>query len=103
MGIQQDRLAAGGLLLQQVADLAPPDRIHAVGRLVEQQDVGVVDERRREAQALRHALGELLDADVRPVREPDALEQRRERALQSAARPSPDIRPKIESVCRAVR
>ena len=87
--VEQHGLSPLRLLLEEVADLAPADRIHAVGRLVEEQHLRIVDERRREAQPLRHALGELLHADVRPFREPDALEQLRRAPPQRGRSPRP--------------
>ena len=59
----------------QVADLAPSHRIDAVRRLVEEQDVRGVDERTDEAEALGHALGELLDPHVAPLPEADLFEE----------------------------
>ncbi len=78
MRVQEDRPALRRFFLQQVADLPPADRIDAVRRLVEQEDVGLVHERGGQAEPLRHPLGELLDPHIGPVGEADALEQPRD-------------------------
>ena len=75
--VEQHGLSPLRLLLEEVADLAAAHGIDAVRRLVEQKDFGVVDHRRRQAQPLRHALRELLHADVGPFRQPHALEELR--------------------------
>ena len=95
-------LPALRLLLEEVADLAAADRVDAVGRLVEEQDLRIVDQRRGEAEALRHALRELLDPHVLPLRQAHPLEKPR-RALADRRGSRPDMRPKIDSVWRAVR
>ena len=59
----------------EVADLAAPDRVHAVGRLVEEDDARAAHERLRQTEALHHALRVRAHAAVRGVGERDALEQ----------------------------
>ena len=78
MGVQEDRPALCRFFLQQVADLPPSDRIDAVRRLVEQEDVGLVHQRGGQAEPLRHPFGELLDPHVGPVGEAHALEEPRD-------------------------
>ena len=56
------------------------------GRLVEEQDLGLVDERRREVQAALHPAGVALDAAVGGVLELDEREQLLARARRACAR-----------------
>src|SRR5439155_11372399 len=62
-------------IAKKIADLATTDRIDAVGRFVEQQNVRTVNERAGEAEPLRHSFREFLDANVRPLRDANALEK----------------------------
>ncbi len=57
-------------LQNEVADLATSERIETGHRLVEEDDLGVIDERLRDADALHHALREL--AQLQPPLGPDA-------------------------------
>ena len=78
VGVEKDRAPLLGFGLEEVADLAPPDGIDAVRRLVEKKDFGLVHERGRKAEALRHALRELLHLHVHPLGELHAGEERRD-------------------------
>ena len=60
--------------LHQVADLAAADRIDAVGRLVEEDHVRLVQQRLGDAEPLFHALGVGADLVVHPALEADQLE-----------------------------
>ncbi len=61
-------------LLDEVPDLAHLVGIEADGRLVEDEDLGIVGEDVGEADALAVALGEMADDAVRDVGDPHALE-----------------------------
>ena len=61
--------------LDDVADIAPPDGVDAVGRLVEHDQVGVVDERLRDAEPLPHALRVRADFLLLPLGHVDDVEQ----------------------------
>ena len=78
---QHGRSVRGGFGAQDVADLAPADRIDAVGRLVEQQHVRRMQQRDGDAEALRHPFRILLDADVDPLRDAQFLQQLQRTAL----------------------
>ena len=71
----EDRLAERAELAEELAQLHAGPRVEARGRLVEQQDLRVVDERVGEAQALLHAAGEALDIRVALVAEVDEVQQ----------------------------
>src|SRR5581483_4406573 len=55
---EEHRAAFRGEALDERADLAPPGGIEAAGGLVEEEDLGVVQQGARDAEALRHALAE---------------------------------------------
>jgi hypothetical protein len=69
----------GRPLVAQAAHLVPQrqarGRIQAGGRLVEEQHLGLVDERHREVQAPAHAAGVRADAAAGGARQADALDQ----------------------------
>ena len=66
------------LLCAEIADelehLVAPLRVHAVGRLVEEQQIGIVHERLRELDALLHAGRVGLDVAVARLAEADVVE-----------------------------
>ena len=62
-------------LLEQQAHRAAADGIERRGRLVEQEQARLADERLRDAEPLLHALRHAVDAAVARVRERDELEQ----------------------------
>src|SRR6185436_7118852 len=70
-----DRLADGPQLAEQLAKLHACARVEAGRRLVEQQDLGIVDERVGEAQTLLHAAREALHVRVALVAEVDEIEE----------------------------
>ena len=72
---QDDRLAALGERENQILDFAAADRVEPGGRLVEDDQVGVVDERLRQADAALHALREFADVTPPGVVQPDHLDQ----------------------------
>lgn len=61
---QQDGLAARQQRLQALPDQVARLRIQPGGRLVHDDEVGIVDERARQRQAPLHAAGELADAGI---------------------------------------
>ena len=61
---------------EQLADLHPPERIDAVGGLVEHQEIRRADQRCGEPEALAHALAEPADSPLRRLGEADPPEQR---------------------------
>ena len=73
---RQDQIDA--LVVRQIANefehLVAALRIHAVGRLVEKQQVGIVDERLRQLDALLHAGRVLLEVAVARFAEADVVE-----------------------------
>ena len=79
---RQDEVDA--LVVAEIADelehLVAPLGIHPVGRLVEKQQIGIVDERLRQLDALLHAGRVRLDIPVARFAEPD-IEQHLVRAL----------------------
>ena len=72
---QQDRLAAAAELDDEVLDLAAADGVQAGGRLVEDEQVGVVDEGLGQADAAGHALGILADGAARARGQADHLQE----------------------------
>ena len=75
MAAQDDGLAAPGQRQDQILDLAAADGVEAGGRLVEDDQVGVVDERLGQADAALHALGELADRPRPGLAQADHFEQ----------------------------
>ena len=69
---------ADALVVAEVAHelehLVAPLRVHAVGRLVEEQQIGIVDERLRQLDALLHAGRVGLDVAVARLAEADVVE-----------------------------
>src|SRR5205085_8563341 len=57
----EDRLPHGAQLLQELADLDARTRVETGRRLVEEQDLRVVEQDPREAEPLLHAAREALD------------------------------------------
>ena len=53
---EQHRDPALALLEDQLAHVAPAEGIEPAHRLIEDQDLGIVNQRRREPEALEHAL-----------------------------------------------
>jgi hypothetical protein len=60
VGAEDDGVVAGEVL-EQVADLDDLGGVEAAGRLIEDQDIGIVDDGLSDADALAVALGELAD------------------------------------------
>jgi hypothetical protein len=77
---EQHRLALLQQLLQALPDQVARLRVEAGGRLVEEQQVGVVHQRARQRQAPLHAAGERVDLGVGAAGQPGELEQRGMRA-----------------------
>ena len=70
----------------QRAHVAPAERIEPGHRLVEDHQLGIVDERLRDADALQHALGELAQLQAPLGADADLVEQPAARA-RAARRP----------------
>ena len=83
---EEDRRA----LVAQAADLVPQrqarGRVQAGRRLVEEQHLGLVDERHREVQAAAHAAGVRRDAAVGGAGQADALDELRAAGAHRARR-----------------
>ena len=71
----EDRLAERPELAQEFAQLDASARVQAGGRLVEEQDLRVVDQGVRQAQPLLHAARERLDVVVAAIGEVDELQE----------------------------
>ena len=72
---EDERLAAGALLEEQVTHLLAADGVEAAHGLVEHQELGVMQQRLREPDPLHHALAELPDGAVDGVGEADLCEE----------------------------
>ena len=83
---EEDRAALIAQLEDQRADVAAAERIEPGHRLVEEDHLGIVDERLRDADALHHPLRELAQLQPAFGADADAIEQRRHPRLRSAAR-----------------
>ena len=70
----QHRAALAGEIAHEVAQPGDALRVEAVGRLVEDEDVGVADERGGQLQPLAHAHGEAADLALGVPGEADQLE-----------------------------
>ena len=81
MRVEEHRDAAAAQLLEQQAHRAAADRVERRGRLVEQQQARLADERLRDAEPLLHPLRHPVDAAC-----PGAPRARRARAGASARR-----------------
>ena len=81
---EEHRAAAVAQPQDQLADLAPAERVEPRHRLVEEHDLGIVDERLRDADALQHALRELAQLQPALGADADLVEQR---ATRGAAAP----------------
>ena len=69
-------------LPQRLGQAGHGERIQAVERLVEDDDVRIVNERRRHLETLLHSAGELVGAVV-PSDQPDPSSSSRDRACRS--------------------
>ena len=83
--VEEHRLAALVQVLDDALDLDAADRVEPGHRLVEQHELGVVDERLGDADALQHALGVLAQVRVGGALQTDVPEQGLD-ALAPAAR-----------------
>ena len=72
---EQHRLAPAGEGSDEILDLPGPDRVHAAGRLVEDEQLGIVDQALREADPPLHTLGVLADRPVLHRFEADHLQK----------------------------
>ena len=61
--------------VQQLPELPPRQRVDARGRLVQDEEVGIVDQRAAQAQLLLHAPGELPGGPAGEGRQPRGLQQ----------------------------
>ena len=91
LGVRQDvraeenRPALVAQLQDQLAHVAAADRIETRHRLVEDDELGIVDERLREPDALHHALRVLAQRPAAVGAEADQVEHAAARARRSAA------------------
>ena len=99
VGAEEDRLAVGGQLADQRAELDARARIEVGGRLVEDEQLRIVNDGAAERDALLEALGEALDVAVPEIADAhelddvrDRLAPRRRRADRRRARRSRDTR-----------
>jgi hypothetical protein len=67
------------------------DRVEATERLVEDEQLGLVDHRAYELDLLLHALRQILDPPVRPLGEAEALEPREAATPALPPRHPPDL------------
>src|SRR5260370_19758264 len=74
MGIDEDRLALFFELLEECANFPAADRIDAIGRLIEENYLGMVKKSLGDAQPLFHAFGIGADFIVHSALETDNLE-----------------------------
>ena len=100
MRVEQHGDAAAAEVLEQHAHGAAPDRVERRGRLVEQQQARLADERLRDAESLLHALRHAVDAPVGGVGERDELEQ--PLALRSTAARAGEPLVQLEHLVRRV-
>ena len=91
------------LVDDEVAHLLAADRIEAAHRLVEDEQLRIGDERRREAGALEHALRERAHRAIDGVGDAHALEHLASRAREAARRCRPESRPQSVTNSRGVR
>ena len=75
VGGEDDGFALGFELLEEVGDGAGGDDIQAVGGFVEDDDVGVVDQRDDDADLLFHAGGEVGHLDLGELVDAETLKQ----------------------------
>ena len=100
--VQDVRVHEHGLALlaqaqDQVAHLLAPDRVEPAHRLVEEHDVGVVDERLRDPEPLLHALAVGAEARVRGVRRgPTCASSSSPRARRCAREQAAQLRVEVE-------
>ena len=87
---EQDRAAGGREVAQRVTQPADAVGVEPVGRLVEDQDLGVAEQRAGEAEALAHALGEAADAALGRVGQADLFEHLVDARSRNAHRASED-------------
>ena len=91
------------LLDDEVADLLAADRIEAAHRLVEDEELRIVDQRRREPGALEHALREARAPGDRSRRPMPTRSMTRSTAFASVAPLIPLSRPHSDTNSRGVR
>ena len=73
--VEDDRGAAIPGRADDGADIRPTDRVERRGRLIEQDQLRVAEQRDAKAEALLHALREPADRVSRAIREPDPIER----------------------------
>ena len=76
MGREEHRAPRAGEVDDHVLHDLAVDRIETAERLVEEDQLGVVEQGAGELDLLLHALGEVLDLVIGPVVEPEPLEPR---------------------------
>ena len=74
---------------EELADLHPPERVHAVGGLVEHQEVRRADQRRGQPEPLAHPLAEAADSPLGRLAEAHPVEQR----VQARGGPGEPLQP----------
>ena len=83
---EQHRAAGGCEVPQRVTQPADAVGVEPVGRLVEDKDLGLAEQRTSQAEALAHALGEAADAALGRVREADLVEHLEDARSRNAHR-----------------
>jgi len=75
MTVQENRFALIAQSAEQLPYLRPPDRIEPIGRLVQDQQVGVMQQRLRQAEPLIHPFAEPFDRFVVAPGQSDKFQQ----------------------------
>ena len=88
---QQDRLAARQQRLQPLPDQMARLRIEPGGRLVHEDQVGIVDQRPRQRQASLHAARQLADPRRPSGGQAGELQQLRQRARATSRIAQPEV------------
>src|SRR5207247_1271992 len=101
---QEDRASFPLQVSDQRPEFPPRTGVEARGRLIEEQEVRLADERHRDSEATLLSAGQVERARVRAAQEPDRLEDARDRLLRhvmvEAARPVGDGFPGSQAVER---
>ena len=100
MTAQNHRLAAPGQRQDEVLDFAATNRVKPRGRFIENDEVGVVDERLRQADAALHALGKFAHGAHVNLAQTDHFEQLFDPAVALFLAEMKKVSEKIERLAR---